>query len=514
MSKVVYAQVSFVRDFGPTLENLKSATGHVDASIVVEDDSAPFTEGQRMELEGYAVVVTGHWGDNFPAFRNRSLEEAKKMGADWVIISDADEHFGKELWRDLKAKIIPGLEAQGFNQAGIRCFDDFEVVDWWDDLDKLKELPGGSAHETTWYKNLLFKLYPDVNYEGSGGTIGIGGAKQNIFKCGKCGKIEIDYTGVKEKACPDDGEPMALVESKALKVHEIWGSTSHPWVTANLPDPYHYIHRKSTLRIWHNAARNLFIGGGGDTVGTLNPMWVELREIASKLGIDEWHTFEKYVTEKPKGTVTVIPEPLVDWIKRALVYSATDYGTETRETAKWVCWYHRYLLDDPDIKHGIENPPKADERAEVENFVRKTYFQILGRHPDRKGLDNYVNQIVGKKMMKEQLPMILLQSPEFKQRTEATVAMARQEAEKVRLQLPVSVDVQVTSDVLVDALQQSELYRNKFKPRMDVGTFVEKEVSRDFWLTFYERVNKGDLDFDGFLELLKAFHAEKMVTGR
>ena len=192
--KIGYAQVSFAPDFEGALENCSAASGHVDEMVVVEDGS--FTDAMKKRLEDLGVkVVFKEWNDDFPAFRNASLEALRQLGCDWCIISDCDEHHSPELWNDLKSKIVPALEKGGFNQSGVRCFDDFEVVDWlpFDQLDRLKELPGGSAHETTWYKNLIFRLYPDVNYSGQGGTIGIGGAKRLTYKCPDCGEMETVY---------------------------------------------------------------------------------------------------------------------------------------------------------------------------------------------------------------------------------------------------------------------------------------------------------------------------------
>jgi len=86
--------------------------------------------------------------------------------------------------------------------------------------------------------------------------------------------------------------------------------------------------------------------------------------------------------------------------------------------------------------------------------------------------------------------------------------------EKARIPLPVNVDIQLTPASIVEMLQQSKTFRETLKPRMDVGSYVEFAVSKDFFPIFYERLAKGELDFDRFIELLKAYHAEKLMTGR
>ena len=300
---------------------------------------------------------------------------------------------------------------------------------------------------------------------------------------------------------------MKLEKEQSMLMHEIWGSVSHPWNPTNLPDPYRYTHRKSTLRIFRNAARNLVTSGGGDAVASINTMWVELRQIMDGLGLADWPSFEKYVMEeRPEG----LPRPLVDWMVRALVFSATDYGTETRETAKFILYHHRYLLDAPEIKHGLEHPPKPDEKTETEIYVRKAYFQVLGRHPDRDGLDNYVKQIQDGKVSREALPSILMGSPEYKKKFRPN----EKEEEKMRIQLPIDVNITLSEEVLAKLLVQSKTFNEVFKPRMDVGRFIELNVSKDFWAIFYEKTQDPKFTFEEFVDMLGSYYQEKLITGR
>lgn len=87
------------------------------------------------------------------------------------------------------------------------------------------------------------------------------------------------------------------------------------------------------------------------------------------------------------------------------------------------------------------------------------------------------------------------------------------EGEMVKVPLPVSVQVEVTPEALVEVLQSSKLYKDTFKPRMDVGRFIADNVSKDFFAVFYEKLTRGELDWGQFLKLLDSYHAEKEITG-
>jgi hypothetical protein len=455
MSNVIYAQVSFIDDFDDTLENVMAAEGHVDGIVVVEDGS--FTRNMVVKLMSHGAHVVYHpWNDNFPQYRNASLNAARELNGDWVLISDADEHFNAELFRDLKPKIIPFLEEKGVEIAGIRCNEQFSDVEWLDDLDKLKESPGG-YRQVEFYKNLLFRLYLDrkpVSYQG----VGIG------------------------------------------TLHEIWGVMDRPWKTSiYLPSPYAYTHRKSAIRIWRNSARNLVMAGGGDSVGDLNPMWVELRQIMKEyLHVDSWPNFESFIISK-QG----IHPKLLDWIKRALVFSATDYGTETRQTAKWICWHHRELLNDPEVKLGIANPPKPDPITEIEMYVRKMYFQVLNRHPDRKGLDLYRDLIASGKLKREDLQAVLMSSQEYKSKHP-------EESEPVEVAVPVKVDVGIRQSDYMRAFMRSRLWNEVWLPRLEVGRFLEEMVDKEhFYREFYKARELGRLDLPQLLKLIDTWKKEE-----
>jgi len=442
--KIVYCQATWREDFEDTKRCIERVSPHVDATIIAYDDT--LTDGQRKWLQDnearYRLVLVKYkFEDNMPEMRNAYLEKAKELGADWVCVSDPDELYSEELAKNLR-RLITEYDAQGYNLLPVHAVDQFEAVEWLDDLDLLKEAPGGYRETSFWKPLLIFKLYPDTHYEGVGET---------------------------------------------RSVHEMIRS-SVPWRSKNLPKEYHYVHRKSALRIWRNAARNMYIGGGGDNVGALNKYWVRLREITARLGITSWKDFEDFVK---KGTDD---EEFHAWMLEALQAPPTNWGTETRETAKWYYALHKDQIT-PEVRERLENPPKMTPEIEVENYVTRCYFQVLGRHPDEEGKNHYTRMILEGRLKKEELPAVLRQSTEFKQKFGGVPAPALRPAEAVKIQVPVSVNVQVSEDLFLEALKRSDVYWESIKPKMDVGEFILNGLRRkkEFLDWFYSNREEIDL---------------------
>lgn len=387
--------------------------------------------------------VQFEWKDDMPTMRNAYLEEAKRLGADWVCVSDPDELFSEDLAKNLR-RLIEENDTLGYNLLPVHARDQFDNVEWLDELDLLKETPGGYRETDFWKPLLIFKVYPDTHYEGVG-------SQKNV--------------------------------------HEMLRSST-PWNPKNLPKEYYYTHRKSALRIWRNAARNMFIGGGGDNVGDLNPHWRELREICSSLKIDTWPDFEAQVK-----TGFDIPRFKV-WLASALQAPPTNWGTETRETAKWYFTFHKDQIT-PEIRERLETPPKMTPEIELENFVTRCYFQVLGRHPDEKGKLQYMEAILTGRITKEQLPQLLMQSPEYRQKI---LGVPAGPVERVKMQVPVSVDVHISEELFLEALKRSDTYWKTIKPKMDVGSFILDCLRRrdEFLRWFY--ANKEGLTIQGLVD--------------
>ena len=145
------------------------------------------------------------------------------------------------------------------------------------------------------------------------------------------------------------------------------------------------------------------------------------------------------------------------------------------------------------IAYGVKHPPKMTDKEEVEAFVRRAYFQVLGRHPDRGGLDSYTELIMQGKLKKEDLPGILRASPEWKQKFGEREKEKEKEKEKVKVHAPVEVTVQVTEAMLLEAFSKSKLYAEVIKPRLDVGRWVLESMGEEERKRFLKRFYAGEV---------------------
>lgn len=359
---IIFSQATYDADFEDTQKCVERVGPHTDYTIIAEDGT--LSDQQRDWLKQHGCLIkTFEFQDNLPEMRNQYLEEAK--GIDpyaWILVSDPDELMSKSLCQDLR-KIVEALQERGYNMAGINCHEYFAGVEQMDEGELMKEVPGG-YRESSFWKNLLFKLTPDLRYEGVG---------------------------------------------RGKNVHETWFSPTVPFRSVNLHKHYFYEHRKSAAQIWRNAARNFFIGGCGDNLLDLNPAWVELRKVTDFLGINNWRQFEAYLK---KGN---IDKKLRDFIIAHRNDSEFEWQSEHRELFKW----YFYMLHPEENVEGYKSeytPPPEGSLGNVEQWVIRCYHKILGRHPDERGKKSYTQLILAGKVKKEQLPAILRSSPEWREK--------------------------------------------------------------------------------------------------
>ncbi len=413
--KIAYCQSTFRDDFDDTMLCIERVSPHVDFTVIAYDGSLTDRQIQWLMVNSEKFnlhPVRFKWEDDMPKMRNSYLEEAKRLGAEWAVVSDPDELFSEELAKNLR-QLIESHDMQGFNLLPIHARDQFEDVEFLDDLDLLKETPGGYRETSFWKPLLCFKVYPDLHYEGVGA----------------------------------EG-----------KVHEVLKSSA-AWNHQNLPKEFYYTHRKSALRIWRNAARNMFIGGGGDNVGQLNRYWTKLRLIMPTIGVFGWNDFESFIKE---GNA---PEEFKEWLLDALQAPPTNWGTETRQVAKWYYALHREEVT-PEVMEAIENPPAMTREIEVENYVTRCYFEVLGRHPDEAGRQRYANLILEGTLPRENLPMVLKQSAEYRG------IVGAGSVERVKMTVPVDVNVHISEGLFIEALKRSATYWDVIKPKIDLGGFI------------------------------------------
>ena len=449
--KKFYCQISRSQDFEGTVDCMMRAKDYVDYCVVVEHD---YTKEQEEALKKFAdnlILVRTVVVDNFPEKRNRYMKVVEERADDdtWVIVSDADEFFCKQFFEDLD-QIIENLKANGYDMACINCREVFECVEWLDELDLLKECPGG-YRESDYYKCLLFKFYKGLRY------VGIGTSKN---------------------------------------VHETFNKQD--WKAIYLDkDKYWYEHRKSALKIWQRAGENFFIGGGGDCVASMNPYWIPFREACKKYGITTSDELIRRIRNKE------VPEEIEKFFREFISNKpifATDYGREMRELAKFFYYHHPEKISE-EIKKCLQTPPERDEKTKIEDYVRQTYFRVLGRHPDRDGLEYWTKMILEGKILKRQLPEIFRRSPEYRQKF----------GEDVKVNVPVDVKVHLSQDAILQALRRSEIWWKDIKPRLDLARFLESMIDNkeEFYDEFYAKKELEGLSLENFFSLLTKYSKDR-----
>jgi len=232
--------------------------------------------------------------------------------------------------------------------------------------------------------------------------------------------------------------------------------------------------------ILHNS-RNVFLAGGGNNVGERNEAWPQLRSICYDLGLDNWPKAREYFR---KGNIDPRLKKWL-WDNR---YEGFDYHHEMMEFGRW---YFEYLH--PEEAEGWAPVTELREGSppEVMRYVEETYLKVLGRHADDEGKIAYTNAILSRAIRREDLPEILRQSAEYRQKVPAPP-----EGESIRVQVPVNVDIKITDEFFVQALQRSKTYWEKIKPKLDIGTFLEEGLG------------------DNWAELQKWYYSQKEVKMR
>jgi hypothetical protein len=377
MVRLGYAQLTYDRDYENTATCVDSCYKYVDCIIIVEDGT--LSEDQRLALNRYPnlTLLNVKFEESLPNQRQHYAEKAKKLGVDWLIVSDPDEQFCDSFWTQIRMWVLEA-EKTDINVYGVNCRNGFESPDWTDDVGKL-EKPSTTSWETNLHKYLVFRLYPDLVYRGLGRT---------------------------------------------EAVHETWYSPSSPWKVAYLPKVLYYTHRKTTLSIWRSAARNVFMGGGGMNVGNNNAMWVELRSMTDQFGVRTWREFGGCIMGLRNDSPELL-DRLESWVKKGLTWKATDYGMEIRATCLWIIYHNRRFLEDSGIRWGLDHPPPKMERDNLEERFTRTFIETMGRWPDEASSLRYVDLMVQGKVSMVELPGILMNTAEYKDRMERESHLSR-----------------------------------------------------------------------------------------
>jgi len=379
---------------------------HVDRYVVIVDESV--TEEQRKKLADAGCEVYFHpWEDSMVKMRNHYVE--KVQTDDWVIVHDPDEWFNEDFCNDVR-KIIARVETSPIDVVLINSHDTFTGADG-----------KTSTNVSDFFKNLVFRKRVDTHYEG------VGQVKE-----------------VHETLIIPGMQQQAKIDKK-----------------------YWYEHVKYWWEVWERAARNVFLGGGGNNVGERNPSWLPLRKACDDLGLKNWPQAREYFR---KGG---IHKCLKEWLW-AVRFEGFDFHHEMLEFGRW---YFEYLHPEEAEGWAAVTELAPGSPPEVMRYVEECYMKVLGRHADQPGKEMYTAAIVQGKLKREDLPELLKQSPEYKEKEAGPT-------ENVKLQVPVDVNIRVTEAIIIEALGRSKTWATMIKPRLDVGIFLELALGPEKWNEF------------------------------
>lgn len=327
---------------------------YIDRYVVIADETV--SEEQINALRDLGCEIYVHpWEDSMVKMRNQYLE---KVGVnDWVIVHDPDEHFNTDFCKDVR-KIIQEAETK---QTTLLLINSHDVSHDSDGETR--------TAVSDFYKNLIFKNLVGTKYYGIG---------------------------------------------EVKEVHEMLFIPSMK--TERLDRKYWYDHEKYYHEVWERAARNVFIAGGGNNRGTQNRAWRPLRDICDQLGIKTWHQARAYFR---KGNVD---DRLKEWLWQNR-FEGYDYEHEMMEFGRWYFEYlhpnEATLSDDNTWKPEPTKPDrkkKEERRATIMSYIENIYLKVLGRHADQEGKEVYADHILSGRVKQEELPNILKESREYKEK--------------------------------------------------------------------------------------------------
>lgn len=180
-----------------------------------------------------------------------------------------------------------------------------------------------------------------------------------------------------------------------LNIHNCFHGDVHIWLRTDIPNHMWkgirtqstYEHRKTELEVIQRSCRNVFLGGGGDTVKEKNPTWIKLRKITEELGIKTWNEFDNYIKN---GTVIPKLEELFEEM-----YNFTWHDDELKM-----------------LKTYYEHWKK--EKNQYRDIIEKIYTKVLKRGVDNEGLRNYGDLLKCGLITEEEIEQQLYNSDEHR----------------------------------------------------------------------------------------------------
>ena len=190
-------------------------------------------------------------------------------------------------------------------------------------------------------------------------------------------------------------------------VHETLLPGVHGWRSANLDPRYYYEHIKSMIEVKERGARNVFAGGGGNNVLDKNPMYFRWHVWAELHDIEDWPDMRAYIR---KGNIDPdLKQLFIDHRND----SGWDYENESRDP---FLWYKALFPEEMKGWDSNPQPPSKGSPPEVMAYVEQQYLEVLGRNADDGGKKAYTEAIVRGAIKREELPSLLMNSDEYKQK--------------------------------------------------------------------------------------------------
>jgi SAM-dependent methyltransferase len=355
------------------------------------------TKEQIKEMEAVHQNVECHFHKWNDDFPEMRNHYLEKLDDnDWCIVSDPDELFNEAFVEKIE-DIVDKCEIESIGVIFVASYDIFINPDGSETIPDYENIPP----EKRYYKQLMFKYSEGMKYEGVGET-------KNVHEM-----------------IP---QPIGFGQTR-------------------IPIKYFYTHTKYFWEVWERAFRNVFISGGGNNVGERNAQWKPLREIFSGLGIDNITNAREYMR---KGNVD-------QNIKNWLIENRRDGWDFEHEMMECFRWYFEYLHPEENID-GLKILDKVDEDSPegIMRYIEQKYLELLGRHADQAGKEAYTQAIISGKMHKNELEQLLIGSEEYQSKVGGDVT----DVEVIPIQFPVTVNVGIPPELIMEALKQSSTYKD------------------------------------------------------
>lgn len=295
---------------------------YVDRLVIIDGGSVDSTHEwlKTRDNENKLHLVISSWPGDFPAQRQKYLDAVRDIRSDtessWLLIADSDENFSIGLLEKMRI-MCKYADQHNIGRYLIRC----KSID----LDANFNI----THEQfdDYWKPLLYKWYPELKITG--------------YKVHEGFNIN----------------PIAALFTKDQSVEG-----------RNKETTYYYTHSKPPGEIWRRAhVRNYTQGGGGNNMGTFNPLWEPFLSLLKDIipNFNTWWDYDSYINES-NGNIDI---RLKNW------YIAHMFEGEKNKPDAW----KTYIID-----HNIHTEWNLDENFDSE-LERKVGYSYPGQSEIKEG---------------------------------------------------------------------------------------------------------------------------------